>query len=100
MKRIVILISGRGSNMQSMVEAGLEPGSLVVVRPSDQPRSGDICAVWVDGCGNTLKRVQFQQDQVALEPANPRYQTRLFPAESVRIQGVLIASLSVRHHRR
>lgn len=84
----------------SMIDAGLEPGSLVVVRPTQIPRSGDICAVWVEGYGNTLKRVRFHPDQVALEPANPRYQPRHYPAESVRIQGVLIASLSVRHHRR
>lgn len=84
----------------SMVDAGLQPGDLVVIRPEQQARSGDICAVWVEGYGNTLKRVRFAGDQVVLEPANPRHQARTFAADMVRIQGHLVASLSIRHHPR
>lgn len=84
----------------SMVDAGLQPGDLVAIRPEQQAQSGDICAVWIEGYGNTLKRVRFTGDQVVLEPANPRYEPRTYAPDMVRIQGRLVASLSVRHHPR
>lgn len=84
----------------SMIEAGLQPGDLVVIRPAQEVQSGNICAVWVEGYGNTLKRVRFTGDQVVLEPANPRYSARTFPADMVRVQGLLITSLTIRRHAR
>jgi len=84
----------------SMIDAGLQPGDLVVIRPEQQANSGDICAVWIEGYGNTLKRVRFTGEQVVLEPANPRYQARTYAPDMVRIQGRLVASLSIRRHSR
>ena len=80
----------------SMIDAGLIPGMLVVIRPSARPKTGDICAVWVEGEGNTLKRIAFGPDStVILEPANSRYEPMTLSPEVVRVQGVLVASLSV-----
>ena len=84
----------------SMIEAGLEPGNLVVIRPATQARDGDICAVWVEGSGNTLKRVLYDGEQITLQPANPHYRPQVYPLDMVRIQGVLIASLAVKYHTR
>lgn len=83
----------------SMRDAGLLHGQHVVIRPGIVPRNGDICAVWVDGLGNTLKKVYCSDETVTLVPANPHYQPVELPADQVRIQGVLVAALAVRSFR-
>ncbi len=80
----------------SMVDAGLSEGALVVVRSTQEATSGDICAVWVDGDGGTLKTVRFEDDTVHLVPQNSVYMSTQYPAERVRIQGVVVAVLDMR----
>ena len=82
----------------SMIEAGLQSGDLVVIRSNVAAQDGDICAVWGEGHGNTLKRVRFEENTVLLEPANPAYSPQRLAIDSVRIQGVLVVSLSVKYH--
>ena len=84
----------------SMIDAGLEPGQYVVIRPGITPADGDICAVWIDGEGGTLKRVFDEGRKVRLVPANAHYRALSYPAEQVRIQGVLVAALSIQAFRR
>lgn len=79
----------------SMVNAGLEEGMTVLLRPGQQPRQGDVCAVWVEGEGGTLKRVYSEKDQVRLVPENDHYEPVTYPADQVRIQGVVIAALRI-----
>jgi repressor LexA len=79
----------------SMIDAGLEPGQYVVIRPELPLRNGEICAVWVDGSGATLKRVYFDAELIRLVPANTRYHTQIYRADEVRIQGILVASFSI-----
>jgi repressor LexA len=79
----------------SMIGADILPGQLVVVRPDAAPKSGDICSVWVEGEGATLKYVYPEEDSIRLVPANPRYQPHTYPADQVKIQGVVIAALAV-----
>lgn len=90
-----LMVSG-----DSMIDAGLEPGQYVIVRPGAEPRSGDICAVWVDGAGGTLKRVFFEGDRIRLQPANSNYTPKSYPAEIVRIQGVVVAALAIESFKR
>jgi len=80
----------------SMIEAGLPEGALVVVRSTQEAASGDICAVWVDGDGGTLKTVRFEGSTVHLIPQNSAYTATQYPAERVRIQGVVVAVLDMR----
>ena len=84
----------------SMIEAGLQPGQYVIIRPGAMPASGDICAVWVDGKGGTLKRIYFEDDMIHLVPANSAYRAEVYPIDSVRIQGVLVVALSIESFRR
>lgn len=85
----------------SMIEAGLLPGQYVVIRPGITPRDGDICAVWVDGLGNTLKQVYFEEGgDIRLQPANSAYKAHAYPADAVRIQGVLVATIAIDKFRR
>jgi repressor LexA len=82
----------------SMEGAGLLDGMTAVVRPNRQPKAGDICAVWIDGEGGTLKRVFREGRDVRLVPDNPRHVERTLPAEQVRVQGVLVMALDVKQY--
>jgi repressor LexA len=84
----------------SMIDAGLVPGQYVIVRPGCEPKNGDICAVWVEGSGGTLKRVFFEDGFVRLQPANRAYKTQIYPADIVRIQGVAVAALAIESFKR
>ena len=55
--------------------------------------SGQIIVALVDENEVTLKRLRQRGQSIALEPANVRYETRIFPAERVKIQGRLVALL-------
>lgn len=79
----------------SMIGAGLEEGMTLLLRPGQTPRQGDICAVWVEGEGGTLKRVYFEKDQVRLVPENPHYQPMTYPLDQVRVQGVVVAAVNI-----
>jgi len=79
----------------SMVNVGIQEGMTVLMRPGREPRSGDICAVWVDGEGGTLKRVKPNDDTIRLLPENDQYEPIEVDADRVRIQGVLVATVDV-----
>ena len=80
----------------SMIDAGLEEGMTLLMRPVTEIKPGAICAVWVDGEGGTLKRVYPEGEVVRLVPENPHYEAQEYPAGQVRIQGVLVAALSIK----
>jgi SOS-response transcriptional repressor LexA len=56
-------------------------------------RQGDICAVWVEGSGGTLKRVFREGATVRLVPENDAYEEAKHPADQVRVQGRLMAAV-------
>lgn len=74
----------------SMVNAGIHDGDLVLVKKSDTANNGDIVVALVDEEEATLKRLRKKGDSVALEAANPAYETRIFGPDRVRVQGRLI----------
>lgn len=74
----------------SMIEAGINDGDVVVIREQDTADNGDIIVALVDGHEATLKRYRRRGGMIALEAANPAYETRILPEESVRIQGRLV----------
>lgn len=73
----------------SMIEAGIHDGDLVLVRRCDAAESNSIVVALVDDGEATLKRLHKRGDQVALEAANAAYETRVYRAEQVRVQGQL-----------
>ena len=75
----------------SMINAGILEGDIVVLRRSDTADTGDIVVALVDGEEATLKRLRKRGASVALEAANPRYETRIFGPDRVEIQGRLVA---------
>jgi repressor LexA len=80
----------------SMIGVGLEEGMTLLMRPverMEQVRQGDICAVWVEGSGGTLKRVFREGATVRLVPENEAYEEVSHPADQVRVQGRLMAAV-------
>jgi repressor LexA len=74
----------------SMVDAGILDGDTVIIRKSDVAENGQIVVALVDEGEVTLKRLRRRGNSIALEPANPRHETRIFPADRVKVQGRLI----------
>jgi len=74
----------------SMIEAGIFDGDTVLIRKSDSADNGDIVVALVDDEEATLKRLRRKGASVALEAANPAYETRIFGPDRVRVQGKLV----------
>lgn len=75
----------------SMVEAGILDGDLAVIRHADTAENGDIVVALIEEDREvTLKRLRRRGASIALEPANPNYETRIFGPNQIRIQGRLV----------
>ncbi len=77
----------------SMIDAGIFDGDTVLIRKGDTATNGEIVVALVDDEEATLKRLRKKGDSVALEAANPAYETRIFGQDRVRVQGKLIGLL-------
>lgn len=77
----------------SMIEAGILDGDIVVIRRGETADNGQIIVALVDQNEVTLKRLRRKGQSIALEPANARHETRIFPPERVQIQGLLVGLL-------
>jgi repressor LexA len=75
----------------SMVEAGILDGDVVVIRRQDTAATGDIVVALIDDEEATLKRLRRRGSSIALEAANPAYETRVLGPDRVRIQGRLVS---------
>jgi repressor LexA len=75
----------------SMIEAGIFDGDTVVIKKQDSADSGDIIVALIDEEEATLKRLRRRGASIALEAANPSYETRIFGPDRVRIQGKLVS---------
>lgn len=74
----------------SMINAGINDGDIVVIRETDTADDGEIVVALVEGHEATLKRLLRHGSSVALEAANPAYETRVYPADHVQVQGRLV----------
>ncbi|MBP2312367.1 transcriptional repressor LexA [Azospirillum soli] len=77
----------------SMVEAGILDHDTVVIQRCDNAENGAIVVALVDEAEVTLKRLRRKGNTIALEPANASYETRIFGADRVRVQGRLVGLL-------
>ena len=77
----------------SMIEAGIFDGDTVIVRRQDSADTGDIVVALIDDEEATLKRLRRKGTSIALEAANPAYETRVLGPDRVRIQGKLVSLL-------
>ena len=74
----------------SMVDAGINDGDVVVIRETTVADNGDIVVALVEGHEATLKRFRRNGAAIALEAANPAYETRVFRDDQVKVQGRLV----------
>ena len=81
----------------SMIDAGILDGDTVIIRRSDTAENGQIVVALVDENEVTLKRLRRKGASIALEPPNTRHETRIFPADRVRVQGRLVGLLRNYH---
>ncbi|HQN51342.1 MAG TPA: S24 family peptidase, partial [Phenylobacterium sp.] len=72
-------------------------GDYVVIRRTDAATSGDIVVALVMGEEATLKRLRKKGASIALEAANPAYETRIFGPDQVQVQGRLVGLIR-RYH--
>ena len=77
----------------SMVDAGIFDGDTVLIKKQDTASTGEIIVALVDDEEATLKRLRRKGNTVALEAANPAYETRIFPPDRVKVQGRLVGLL-------
>jgi len=90
------MLSGSGEHYalevkgDSMIEAGINDGDVVVIRESSTADNGDIVVALVEDHEATLKRFFRKGNAIALEAANPAYETRVFPDDKVKVQGKLV----------
>jgi repressor LexA len=90
------MLSGKGAHYalevkgDSMIEAGINDGDVVVIRETNSVQNGDIVVALVDDAEATLKRYRRQGNMIALEAANPAYETRVLPEDRVQVQGRLV----------
>jgi repressor LexA len=74
----------------SMINAGILDGDTVIIQETPTANTGEIVVALVDNAEATLKRLRRRGDSIALEAANPAYETRLYGADRVKIQGKLV----------
>ena len=73
----------------SMINAGINDGDTVIIRKTNIAENGKIVVALIDDHEATLKRYRKKSNAIALESANPLYETRIFNPDRIKIQGVL-----------
>ena len=81
----------------SMINAGIYDGDYVVIRRGSTANSGEIVVALIKGEEATLKRLRKKGASIALEAANPSYETRIFGPDQVQVQGKLVGLIR-RYH--
>ncbi|SHL73161.1 SOS-response transcriptional repressor, LexA [Roseovarius litoreus] len=90
------MLSGKGVHYalevrgDSMIEAGINDGDVVIIRETNTADNGDIVVALVEDQEATLKKFYRRGNAIALEAANPAYETRVLPEEQVKVQGRLV----------
>jgi len=74
----------------SMIDAGINEGDIIICKRCDTAENGDIVVALIEKEEATLKRLRKKGASIALEAANPTYETRIFGPDQVDIQGRLV----------
>lgn len=83
----------------SMIDASVLDGDIVILRHQETAVDGDMVAAWVEGDEETTLKYLFREGrQVRLQPANPTYKPIMRPADKVRINGRVISVIRMLNH--
>lgn len=75
----------------SMIDALIHDGDVVVMRHQQKVENGELAAVWLrDEEETTLKRFYLEGSRVRLQPANPTMSPMFFPADNVEVMGKVV----------
>lgn len=96
-----MLVRGRTDDLfalrvkgQSMIDALINDGDIVVLRSAETCENGETVAVWLkQERETTLKRFYHEGDRVRLQPANSTMEPIFVPAANVAVQGKLVCVL-------
>ena len=75
----------------SMIDAGINDGDTVIIKKSSTADNGQIAVVLIDNQEATLKRIRKKGKTIALESANKDFDTKIYAANRIKIQGKLIS---------
>lgn len=78
---------------ESMIDAMVNDGDIVVMRKQETAANGEMVAVWLNDNTTTLKYFYLEDAQVRLQPANPTMQPIYVPADRVQVQGKVMMVL-------
>ena len=74
----------------SMIDAGINDGDFAIIKKQSTANNGDIAVALTNENEATLKRFRKRGDTIALEAANEEFETRIYSAGQISIQGILI----------
>ena len=78
----------------SMIDAGILDGDTVIIRQQQTATNGDIVVALIDGIEATLKRLKKLPDgMILLMPENKFMEPKVYLAQRVQIQGVVVGQL-------
>ncbi len=75
---------------ESMIDAGINDGDYAIIKKQSSANNGEIVVALTDENEATLKRFRKRGDTIALEAANELFETRIYSAGQISIQGILI----------
>jgi repressor LexA len=76
----------------SMIDASVLDGDIVVLRHQVTANDGDMVAAWLDGVEETTLKYLFREGRnIRLQPANPAFEPKVYPAEQVHVKGRVIS---------
>ncbi len=75
---------------ESMIDAGINDGDFAIIKKQNTANNGEIVVALTDENEATLKRFRKRGDTIALEAANELFETRIYSAGQISIQGILI----------
>ncbi len=78
---------------ESMIDAMVNDGDIVIMRKQETAKNGDMVAVWLAGDTTTLKYFYYDGDRIRLQPANPTMQPIFAQPEDVQVQGKVMMVL-------
>lgn len=77
----------------SMINAGILNGDIAILERATEANNGDIVVALIDDVEATLKRFRRRGGSIALDSANPAYETRIFGPDRIKVQGRLVSLL-------
>ena len=90
------LVNGIGEHFalevdgDSMEGAGIHHEDIIIVRRQETADNGEIIVALIRGEEATLKRLRCNGPSIALEAANPKYETRVYKGDEISVQGRLV----------